>query len=140
MDMPGAKENLEEFKSKVNVPVYEMSAVTGEGVNEILLKTADMLDKIEKTDLYEDEKFESHVIYKFKQEKPFTITKEDDTWVIRGKEVEKLLKMSRFDTDEAVLRFSNKLRKLGIDDELRALGAEDGDDVSILDFVFEFRE
>lgn len=140
MDMLGAKENLEEFKSKVDVPVYEMSAVTGEGVNEILLKVADMLDKIEKTDLYEDEKFESHVIYKFKQEKPFTITKEGDTWVVRGKEVEKLLKMSRFDTDEAVLRFSNKLRKLGIDDELRALGAEDGDDVSILDFVFEFRE
>ena len=70
----------------------------------------------------------------------FTITKENDTWVNRGKEVEKLLKMSRFDTDEAILRFSNKLRKLGIDDELRAMGAEDGDDVSILDFVFEFRE
>ncbi len=140
MDMPSARENLAEFKAKVDIPVYEMSAITGEGVNEILLKVADMLDKIEKTSLYEDEKFESHVIYKFRKDKPFTINKEDGTWVIRGKEVEKLLKMSRFDTDEAVLRFSNKLRKLGIDDELRALGAENGDDVSILDFVFEFKE
>lgn len=140
MDMPSARENLAEFKAKVDIPIYEMSAITGEGVNEILLKVADMLDKIEKTSLYEDEKFESHVIYKFRKDKPFTINKEDGTWVIRGKEVEKLLKMSRFDTDEAVLRFSNKLRKLGIDDELRALGAENGDDVSILDFVFEFKE
>lgn len=140
MDMPGSKENLEKFKSKVDVPVYEISAITGEGLDVILLKVADMLDKIEKTNLYEDEKFESHVIYKFKKDKPFTITKEDDTWVIRGKEVEKLLRMSRFDTDEAVLRFSNKLRKLGIDDELREMGAQEGDDVSILDFVFEFRE
>lgn len=140
MDMPGSKENLEKFKSKVDVPVYEISAITGEGLDVILLKVADMLDKIEKTNLYEDEKFESHVIYKFKKDKPFTITKEDDTWVIRGKEVEKLLRMSRFDTDEAVLRFSNKLRKLGIDDELREMGAKEGDDVSILDFVFEFRE
>ena len=48
--------------------------------------------------------------------------------------------MSRFDTNEAVLRFSNKLRKLGIDDELRELGAQDGDTVRILDFEFEFRE
>ena len=140
MDMPGSKENLEKFKSKIDVPVYEISAITGEGLDVILLKVADMLDKIEKTNLYEDEKFESHVIYKFKKDKPFTITKEDDTWVIRGNEVEKLLRMSRFDTDEAVLRFSNKLRKLGIDDELREMGAKEGDDVSILDFVFEFRE
>lgn len=140
MDMPGSKENLEKFKSKIDVPVYEISAITGEGLDVILLKVADMLDKIEKTNLYEDEKFESHVIYKFKKDKPFTITKEDNTWVIRGKEVEKLLRMSRFDTDEAVLRFSNKLRKLGIDDELREMGAKEGDDVSILDFVFEFRE
>lgn len=140
MDMPGASENLEKFKSKIDVPVYEISAITGEGLDVILLKVADMLDTIEKTNLYEDEKFESHVIYKFKKDKPFTITKEDDTWVIRGKEVEKLLRMSRFDTDEAILRFSNKLRKLGIDDELREMGAQEGDDVSILDFVFEFRE
>ena len=54
--------------------------------------------------------------------------------------MEKLVKMSRFDSEEAILRFSNKLKKFGIDDELRKLGAKDGDEVSILDFVFEFRE
>ncbi len=140
MDMPGALENLKKFKEKVDVPVYEMSAVTGEGVNAILNVMADMLDTISKENLYDDDKIESHVIYKFKQEKPFTITKENNTWVIRGKEVEKLVKMSRFDSEEAILRFSNKLKKFGIDDELRKLGAKDGDEVSILDFVFEFRE
>ena len=140
MDMPDSHDNLIKFKEKVNVPVYEISAVTGQGLQEVLTKLADMLDGIEKTNLYEEEKFESHVIYKFKQEKSFTITKEDDAWVIKGKEVEKLVVMSRFDTNEAVLRFSNKLRKLGIDDELRELGAQDGDTVRILDFEFEFRE
>ncbi len=140
MDMPDAHDNLIKFKEKVNVPVYEISAVTGQGLQAVLTKLADMLDGIEKTNLYEEEKFESHVIYKFKQEKPFTITKEDDVWVIKGKEVEKLVVMSRFDTNEAVLRFSNKLRKLGIDDELRELGVQDGDTVRILDFEFEFRE
>ncbi len=140
MDMPDSHDNLIKFKEKVNVPVYEISAVTGQGLQEVLTKLADMLDGIEKTNLYEEEKFESHVIYKFKQEKSFTITKEDDAWVIKGKEVEKLVVMSRFDTNEAVLRFSNKLRKLGIDDELRELGAQDGDTIRILDFEFEFRE
>lgn len=140
MDMPEAKRNIEIFKSKVDVPVYEISAINGEGIDEVLYKLADMLDGIEKTDLYDDEKFESHVIYKFKEEKPFTITNEDGEWIIRGKEIEKLVKMSRFDTNEAILRFSNKLRKFGIDDELRSLGAKEGDPIRIIDFEFEFKE
>ena len=48
--------------------------------------------------------------------------------------------MSRLDTDEAILRFSNKLRKMGIDDELRELGAQDGDPIRIMDYEFEFKE
>ena len=140
MDMPSSKENLKNFKEKTGKEVYEMSAIQGEGVNKIILKLADMLDEIPKSSLYNDEKFESHVIYKFKEEKPYKITKENDTWVISGKEIEKLLIMSRLDTDEAILRFSNKLRKMGIDDELRQLGAKDGDDIRIMDYEFEFKE
>ena len=100
---------------------------------------ADMLDKIEKEPLYEEEKIESHILYKFEREKPFTIHKDGDTWVILGKEVEKLLRMTRFTTDEAANRFANKLRKMGIDAKLRELGAKDGDTVRILDFEFEYR-
>ena len=140
MDMPTSKENLKKFKEKVNQGVYEMSAIKGEGVNQIILKLADMLDQIPKENLYKDENFESHVIYKFKEEKPYKITKDNDTWVISGKEIEKLLIMSRLDTDEAILRFSNKLRKMGIDDELRELGAKEGDSIRIMDYEFEFKE
>lgn len=140
MDMPSSKENLKKFKEKVDKKVYEMSAINGEGINKIILTLADMLDEIPKSNLYNDEKFESHVIYKFKEEKPYKITKENDAWVISGKEIEKLLIMSRLDTDEAILRFSNKLRKMGIDDELKELGAKDGDDIRIMDYEFEFKE
>ncbi len=140
MDMPSAKENLKKFKQKVNQEIYEMSAIKGEGIDKIILKLADMLDSIPKENLYKNEKFESHVIYKFKEEKPYKITKENDTWVISGKEVEKLIIMSRLDTDEAIMRFSNKLRKMGIDDELRQLGAKDGDPIRIMDYEFEFKE
>ena len=140
MDMPDAKENLEKFKQKVDKEVYEMSAIKGEGIDKIILKLADMLDQIPKENLYKDEKFESHVIYKFKEEKPYKITKDKDTWIISGKEIEKLITMSRLDTDEAILRFSNKLRKMGIEDELKELGAKDGDPIKIMEYEFEFKE
>lgn len=139
MDMPTSKENLKKFKEKVNVEVFEMSAMNGEGIDKIINKLADMLDNIKKEPLYDEQKFENHVLYKFKVEKPFTITKDNRTWVVRGDEVEKLLKMTKFSSDEAALRFSNKLRKMGIDDQLRELGAEEGDTVRILDFEFEYK-
>ena len=140
MDMPSSKENLKKFKEKTGQEVYEMSAIKGEGIDKIILKLADMLDQIPKDSLYKKENFESHAIYKFKKEKPYNITKENDTWIISGKQIEKLLIMSRLDTNEAILRFSNKLRKMGIDDELRSLGAKDGDSIKIMDYEFEFKE
>jgi len=139
MDLPNAKENLEAFKKKVNVPIYPISAINNEGLDEVLLVLADMLEKLEKQPLYEPEKFASHVVYQYQEEEPFKIYKDNNVWVIKGEQVEKLVKMTRFNSDEAVLRFTNKLRKLGIDDKLRELGAEEGDTVRILDFEFEYR-
>lgn len=139
MDMPNSLENLEKFKQKVKVPVYPISAINNEGISEVLNVLSDMLDKIDKKPLFEEEKFESHILYQFKKEQPFTIVKEDDTWVIKGKEVERILRMTRFTTEEAANRFANKLRRMGIDDKLRELGALDGDYVRILDFEFEYR-
>ncbi len=140
MDMQNSEENLKNFKSKLkNTEVYPISGVTGVGINEVVNKLADMLDNIKKQPLYEEEKFESHILYKFEREQPFTITNENNVWVIRGKEIEKILRMTKFQTDESVMRFANKLRKLGIDDKLRELGANDGDTVRILDFEFEYK-
>jgi len=141
MDMPNAKENLEKFKEKLpNVEVYEISAINHQGVDKVLLKLADMLDSIEITPIYEEEKFESHVLYKFKKEQPFEIDRDSDgTWVISGEQVEKLFKMTKFTTDDSIKRFSNKLRKMGIDDKLYEMGAQEGDTVRILDYLFELK-
>ena len=140
MDVEGASSNLEEFKKHVDLPIYPISAMTDSNLDDVVNALADMLDKIEKQPLFEEEKFESHVLYKFEEKVPFTITRDGNTWVIRGDEVEKLLKMTRFNSDEAVLRFSNKLKRMGIDDKLREMGAQEGDNVRILDFEFDYKE
>ena len=140
MDMPNAVENLEKFKDKIkDIEIYPISGLTGEGIDAVINRLADMLDNIAKQPLFEEEKFESHILYKFEHEQPFTITRENNIWVIKGKEVERILRMTKFQTDESVMRFANKLRKLGIDDKLRELGANDGDTVRILDFEFEYK-
>ena len=140
MDIPGAKENLEEFKKKVDVEIYEISAATNQGLDKVVNRLADLLDEIPSNPLYDESQIESHVLYKFKKEEPFTIRKEDDVWVIEGKEVERIFKMTKFSSEEAVYRFSKKLRRMGIDDKLQELGAEEGDQVRILDFYFDYKD
>ena len=140
MDIKTSLDNLENFKKEINVPVYPISAVTGEGIDEVLIKLADMLDTIEKEPLYEEEKFESHVLYKFKKEQPFKIFKDGDTFVVTGDEIEKILKMTWFASDEAFMRFSKKLRRLGIDDKLKEMGIKEGDTIRILDYEFEYKD
>ena len=141
MDIDGAKENLEKFKKKVkDIKIFEVSALSNEGLEDVVDYLADTLETIPSTPLFEEEAFESHVLYKFQKEEPYTIEKEDDVWVIKGEEVEKLFKMTRFNTDESINRFARRLRKMGIDDKLAELGAQEGDIVRILDFDFEFKE
>ena len=139
MDMDNAKENLEEFKKKVDSEIFEISAIKGEGLDEVLVRVADILDTIEQEDLYDEGEFESHILYKFKEEKPFEIVRDGNAFVIKSDQIEKLFKMTKF-TDEGVRRFSNKLRRMGVDDALKEMGAVEGDIVRILDFDFEFRE
>ena len=139
MDIDGANENLKRFKEKYNLPVYETSAITNKGLDKALIAIADELDKIKEEPLFEEEEFESHVLYKFKKEKPFTITRDNDIYVVKGKDVEKLFKMTKF-TDEGAIRFAKKLQHMGIDEELLKMGAKYGDKVQIMDLIFEFKE
>ena len=140
MDLDGAKENLEEFKKKCDLKIFEVSAAMNQGLQKVVDELASMLEEIPENPLYDDSQIESHVLYKFKKEEPFTITKEDDVWVISGKEIERLFKMTKFSSEEAIYRFAKKLRRMGIDDKLRTLGACEGDQVRILDFYFDYKD
>ena len=143
MDLPNAKEELEKFRQKLgkDIEIYEVSAATNTGLQKVVDRLADLVDEAPNNPLYEDSQIESHVLYKFKKEEPFTITRDDDgTWVIQGQEVERIFKMTKFSSDEAAYKFAKKLTKMGIDQKLEELGAEEGDQVRILDFYFDYRK
>lgn len=142
MDLPNAKEELEKFKEKVkDTEIYEISAATNTGLQKVIDRLADLVDEVPNSPLYEESQIESHVLYKFKKEEPFTIKKDDDgTWAIEGKEVERIFKMTKFSSDEAAYKFAKKLTRMGIDQKLEELGAEEGDQVRILDFYFDYRK
>ena len=141
MDLEVSKANLEKFKEKYpDASIIEVSAATLEGTKELIFKLSEILKTIDDSELYDKEEFEDYVLYEFKHEKPYKILHEGNKWIISGPELEKLLKMTKFNSDEAALRFASKLKYLGVDDELKELGAKHGDTVCILDQEFEYEE
>lgn len=139
MDMPNAKENLELFKKKIgDKEVIEISALNKDNLDSLINALSDLVKDIPDEVLYEDDIQEKHVLYKFRVEKPFTIIKEGNKYVIKGDKVEKIFKMTNFNTEEAISRFAKKLRGMGIDEELEKMGIEEGDIIKILDYEFEY--
>jgi GTPase len=145
MDLPNSEENLTIFKEQLedDIPVYPISAVTRQGLREVLYTTADLLETTPEFPLMDEEtEEEQRVLYKhYKEETGFEITRDPDgTFVITGNKIEKLLKMTDLTRDESIRRLSRQMRSMGIDEALREKGAEDGDLVRIHKFEFEFIE
>lgn len=141
MDLDQANKNLEAFKKAYpDKEIIKISAAYQEGLDNLIKRLLELVKSINEEELYDETEFESHIIYKFNQDKPYTITNDNGIWVLKGKEIEKLFKMTKFTEDEAVLRFARKLRGMGVEQALEDAGAKRGDEVQILDFVFEFKE
>ncbi|MBS4222565.1 GTPase ObgE [Lederbergia citrea] len=145
MDMPEAEENLNKFKEKLDddYPVFPISAITRQGLRDLLYEIANQLEKTPEFPLYEEVEEDdtvNRVMYRHeKAEEQFTITREPDgSFIVSGEKLERLFKMTDFSRDESVRRFSRQLRSMGVDDALRERGAKDGDTIKLLEFEFEF--
>ena len=68
----------------------------------------DKVKTIEDSSLYEDHEFEDYVLYEFKKTKPYQINRVGDVWVLSGAELEKVFKMTKFNSEESETRFSRK--------------------------------
>src|SRR5699024_5967121 len=96
MDMPEAADNLKQFKKRLNndISVYEVSALTKDGLKTLLFAIAEKLASLPKQDQI-IEQTEEKVVYRYQGEKkPFEITRDPDgAFVLYGQKIEKLFKM-----------------------------------------------
>lgn len=141
MDIPESEENLVVFKEKIpaDIDVFPISAITRDGLQDVLYAIADKLDQIPKIEKPVEDQTE-RVVYRFEEaEKQFEITRDPDgAYVLYGEPIEKLFKMTDFNRDEAARRFSRQMRAMGVDEALRKRGAKDGDIIRLLELEFEF--
>ena len=138
MDLPESKENLAKFKEKCpNLEVYPISSVYNEGLDALIKRLGEI---VEESDNQAPSITTTEKIYKYEEEVPFEIHRENNIWVLTGSKIEELFKMTRFTEDESVMHFAYKLKKMGVDEKLEELGAKRGDEVKIMDYIFNFKE
>lgn len=143
MDIPEAEENLAKFKEQAGdeVQIFPISAVTRQGLRDLLFTVADLVETTPEFPLHDEEEDKPlRVLYKYQKEEPtFEITRESDgTFVVKGEELEKIFKMTNFEREESIRRFARQMRGMGIDEALRQRGAKNGDIVKISEYEFEF--
>ncbi|HBU9551230.1 GTPase ObgE [Staphylococcus aureus] len=147
MDLPESQDNLILFKEEIgeDVPVIPVSTITRDNIDQLLYAIADKLEEYKDVDFtFEEEESVgiNRVLYKHtpSQDK-FTISRDDDgAYVVSGNAIERMFKMTDFNSDPAVRRFARQMRSMGIDDALRERGCKNGDIVRILGGEFEFVE
>ena len=141
MDEEGSKEKLANFEKKTKEKCLPISALTEEGIDELIYKLADLVDSTPMFPLFDEDNEElDSKVYTLEDEEPAFEIKhpEAHVWVITGEKVIRMYRMTNISTEEGMMLLLANIRRLGIDDKLEELGAEDGDIVILDDFEFEF--
>jgi GTP-binding protein len=139
IDSASSLKQIKNFKKHLKAKrLFEISAATGYGVDAVL---KDMVEVLEKAVVFSaEEEIESLPVKKYIYEPEFKISIENGVFVATGTKVETLTEMTKFDEDEALRRYQNIQKKMGIEIELKKMGARPGDTVRIGNFEFTFEK
>jgi GTP-binding protein len=124
------------------LPVFEVSAVSRHGLRELAFGLAEIVERA-RAERPEEEPVRTVLRPKAVDEIPFTLTFEDEHYVVRGTKPERWVRQTDFSVDEAVGYLADRLYRLGVEQALLEMGAHEGDEVVIGDgadaVVFDWR-
>ena len=139
-DIAGDRTLVDRLRAHVEargMPFFEISAATGQGVRELVFAAARELENLPPIAVYEpdyvpappeiDTSGEVHIVH------------EDDTWIVDGPWLQRLMANVNFGDYESRNWFDRMLRESGLFDRLEAMGIQDGDTVSLYNLEFEYR-
>ena len=131
---------LEELKAHVEEAGYtflEMSAATHQGTRELVQTIGRMLTQLPPVMVYEPEYVPRPPEVDTSQ--PLNIQVEDNTWLVEGPWLQRLMANINFSDYESRMYFDKMLRQSGLFDRLEQMGIQDGDIVSMYDLEFEYQ-
>lgn len=118
------------------IQVFAISAVTGQGVKELLYHVNDLLKTVDRKPVIFEKEFE----YQYQGENlPYTVERnEDGIYVVEGPKIEKMLGYTNLDSEKGFQFFQKFLKDSGILAELEEAGIEEGDTVRMYGLEFDY--
>lgn len=128
----------EEFEPK-GIPVYPISAISGQGIRQLLYHIREMLDKLPKEPVIFEQEFYPEYMLGGSDE-PYTVIYDEkaDEYVVEGPRIEKMLGYTNLDSEKGFTFFQNFLKLNGILDQLEELGIEEGATVRMYGLSFDY--
>lgn len=140
-DMLYDDEIFENFKAELEkrgYKVFKMSAITRQGIDDVINYVSTLLNEVEEIELItEDEMYKEELDIKGPDELEIEVD-EDGVYVVSGKALRRIMYSVNFDDMESLQYFQKAMESQGVFDKLREMGIDDGDTVRIYELEFEF--
>lgn len=129
----------DEFEVKQGIPVFAISAVTGQGLKELLYAISDKLDSIGGEPTVFEQEYDPEMALAVSED-PYTIyyDEEEDEYVIEGPRIERMLGYTNLESEKGFAFFQNFLKEQGMLEQLEELGIKDGDTVRMYGHSFDY--
>lgn len=142
-DSLAAADNNEFGDSHIDPKLYQISALTGEGVEQLKAAIATKVHEIrEEARSVEAAEVQYEHVWEHKRqdrEKKFEVVKlSEGFYRVKGRQVERMVIQTDWDNDEAIAFLQHRLKRIGVDQALEKAGARDGDEIRIVGRSFEF--
>ena len=131
-------ERLEKEFGPLGYKIFPISAVSGEGVRELLYHVRHMLDDINEEPTIFEQEYDPEVLAV--GDDPYTVEydEENEEYVVEGPKIEKMLGYTNLESEKGFVFFQKFLKETGILDELEKLGIQEGDTVRMYGLVFQY--
>lgn len=126
---------LEKMAKEKNIEIFKISAVTGEGLKELLTRVTEVLKTLPKEEIVE---IKQRKLYTLEEKEEFTIVKEDGIFVVDGPEVQRIMRRVNLEDNESMHYFQKCLDELGVNKALKEAGVKEGDTVKVVDWELEW--
>ena len=125
-----------EFEPK-GIKVFPISAVSKQGVKELLYYVNDLLKTVDDTPVIFQKEFD--IDYLGDRNLSYTVNRADDgAFVVEGPRIDKMLGYTNLDSEKGFDFFQKFLKNTGILKELEEAGIKEGDTVSIYGLEFDY--
>ena len=118
--------------------VFPISAVSGQGVRELLYYVYQLLQTLDPEPVIFEPDFEFGDLT---PDLPYEVTRGDDAvFVVEGPLIEKMLGYTNLESEKGFAFFQRFLKERGVLDRLKETGIEEGDTVRMYGFEFDYYE